>query len=918
MTNQSSTGNHSCHFKINWIQLLQIYKTHTKYFVIGSNNAETKFKVLKIDRSEPKNLVIEEDKAEYTLPQVKEIIERLHAGNWGRRQSSWRQRGLVQTLTAFGIIGFVRFLEGYYMILVTKRSVAAELGGHRIFKVEDTSMIYIPNSNARISHPDESRYLKSFQMVDLSSNFYYSNSYDLSNSLQQNVTFQYACTNINSSDNEDNLLDADTSTASGSTPESWHYEESAEEDGASSNGKETKNNVQKLAMCIEATPCKRYIWNSFLKEPIPKSLSHIASDWTVDVIHGFLGQIKINVYGKPVYVTLIARRSSCFAGTRFLKRGCNIHGDIANEVETEQIVHSATVTSFLKGHYTAYIQHRGSVPVHWFQDITASVVPAKPPITIAMSNPYAQVTGKHFSQLYHRYGSPIIVLNLVRKHERRTHESQLGKAFKSAIDYLNLFLPVDQQIIYQTLDMANLSHSTKSDVLVKLAMIAETDLQRTGFFQSNMQLFQHTLNKNPKWAELKGVKFGPFRLQTGVVRSNCVDCLDRTNSAQFISSKCALAYQLFSLGLLQTPEIEFDTDATRLFEELFEEHGDIIALQYGGSQLVHTIQSYRQTAVLASHSRDIVTTLSRYYSNTFSDTYKQSAINLFLGIYRPEEHDCPQWDLSTDVYLHNVGDDILASFENNNYTMWLNSALRSVLPLPLDFVTSFQTANCLKNHMTEMKYFTASDSKVDWFNEFYRTGELTSFDDLFGLTIVDSMTGCLANGYNNISPFALRADKWQEIKNQNKVSDSLSSQSSLDQSSSSDDDSVLEVRYTADDIVNVATKSMLKYPVPSDPINPLDEFSPRESYGDKISWTPSRKDLNLYRRYIAVEDIHNKFIPNSVFSQDSIYHVEPPTVGRQSRQIYEKSVACCTQYPTTLLTNYRVYQDYVNSVGEMH
>lgn len=34
-------------------------------------------------------------------------------------------------------------------------------------------------------------------------------------------------------------------------------------------------------------------------------------------------KIDICVYGKPLYVTLIARRSKKFAGTRFLKRGTN-------------------------------------------------------------------------------------------------------------------------------------------------------------------------------------------------------------------------------------------------------------------------------------------------------------------------------------------------------------------------------------------------------------------------------------------------------------------------------------------------------------------------------------------------------------------------------------------------------------------
>jgi len=35
-----------------------------------------------------------------------------------------------------------------------------------------------------------------------------------------------------------------------------------------------------------------------------------------------------------------------------------------------------------------------------------------------------------------------------------------------------------------------------------------------------------------------------IRRQTGVVRTNCVDCLDRTNAAQFVIGKCALAHQV--------------------------------------------------------------------------------------------------------------------------------------------------------------------------------------------------------------------------------------------------------------------------------------------------------------------------------------------------------------------------------------
>ncbi len=53
------------------------------------------------------------------------------------------------------------------------------------------------------------------------------------------------------------------------------------------------------------------------------------------------------------------------------------------------------------------------------------------------------------------------------------------------------------------------------------------------------------------------------RDQTGVLRVNCVDCLDRTNTAQFIAGKCALGYQLYALGVLAEPKVPFDCDTIR-------------------------------------------------------------------------------------------------------------------------------------------------------------------------------------------------------------------------------------------------------------------------------------------------------------------------------------------------------------------
>ena len=55
-----------------------------------------------------------------------------------------------------------------------------------------------------------------------------------------------------------------------------------------------------------------------------------------------------------------------------------IQGGVANEVETEQIVHDASVTKLDKGKISSFVQMRGSVPVYWSQDNTKMM--AKPPI----------------------------------------------------------------------------------------------------------------------------------------------------------------------------------------------------------------------------------------------------------------------------------------------------------------------------------------------------------------------------------------------------------------------------------------------------------------------------------------------------------------------------------------------------------
>lgn len=75
----------------------------------------------------------------------------------------------------------------------------------------------------------------------------------------------------------------------------------------------------------------------------------------------------------------------------------------------------------------------------------------------------------------------------------------------------------------------------------------------------------------------------PPRLQSGVLRTNCIDCLDRTNVAQYAYGWAALGQQLHVLGIRDVPAIELDDPLAISLMGLYERMGDTLAHQYGGS-----------------------------------------------------------------------------------------------------------------------------------------------------------------------------------------------------------------------------------------------------------------------------------------------------------------------------------------------
>lgn len=57
------------------------------------------------------------------------------------------------------LTGFVKFLEGYYIIVITQRAKVGVIGPHVIYKIMNTAVIPIPNDTVKYTHPDESRFV---------------------------------------------------------------------------------------------------------------------------------------------------------------------------------------------------------------------------------------------------------------------------------------------------------------------------------------------------------------------------------------------------------------------------------------------------------------------------------------------------------------------------------------------------------------------------------------------------------------------------------------------------------------------------------------------------------------------------------------------------------------------------------------
>ena len=82
-----------------------------------------------------------------------------------------------------------------------------------------------------------------------------------------------------------------------------------------------------------------------------------------------------------------------------------------------------------------------------------------------------------------RYSAPIIALDLVKQTEKTPREMKVGKAYKSAINYINSFLPKGLSIRYIPLDFSNIQKQSRRkrepSILERISILVGESLEIT-------------------------------------------------------------------------------------------------------------------------------------------------------------------------------------------------------------------------------------------------------------------------------------------------------------------------------------------------------------------------------------------------------------------------------------------------------
>lgn len=389
-----------------------------------------------------------------------------------------------------------------------------------------------------------------------------------------------------------------------------------------------------------------------------------ADPFILPVIFGVLEIRPTNFKGNPLTVVLITRRSRHRGGTRYFTRGLDEDGHAANYNETEQVVIVNDTSNSRMGGFAgssdmrsgqfgkanpdpgeemqimSYVQTRGSVPTYWAEINTLRYTPK---VQVRGVETALRAAQKHFDEQIRLYGDNYLI-NLVNQTGR---ERNIKNSYEQMVELLvsspredvqadlvtdEKFRTIQPETSQQRFDRLHYvyfdyHHETKGLRMHRAYALVEKladALARQAYFRA---------------VDMPGpdARLEPRAYQTSVMRTNCMDCLDRTNVVQSIFARHVLDRILEDLGWL--PRGSSFRDEDPVFEDLFRnmwaDNADVVSLAYSGTGAMKTDVTRTGNRTKMGALQDGRIGVTRYFKNNFLDGPRQDGFDLFLGAYLP-------------------------------------------------------------------------------------------------------------------------------------------------------------------------------------------------------------------------------------------------------------------------------------------
>ena len=484
------------------------------------------------------------------------------------------------------VIGLIESKKNNFLICSNKVKEIGEFLNSKIYKIEN--FIYLPEKINERKEVDE-KYIQMLNDFLQRNPLFYSNSFDLT------ISFK----NLN------NQLE----------------------------NKKEKNNSN-----IFPNTITYFAWNYSLG----KILDYEGmNEFIFPIINGFF-DIKNNIteYEKQFSFCMIARKDNRRSGMRFLLRGADSNGNVANFVETEEILIYKDSETY---HILSFIQIRGSVPFLWTQDPDCKLNPkVKIKDDFSLNN---EIFRLHINELIDNYDN-VCIINLI---DKKGDQKKVGEYYHNLVLNYKEKNPDNENKLNDTwFDFHHECKKMKYENLSKLMKEKVVDNGLKNYNYTHIIFDSKNINlPNKKLDEIfidKNTNLKFEKIQTGIFRNNCMDCLDRTNVSQSVLGRFTLHKMLFELKLLNEepngdPFQKFKPNFEKIFKLMWADHGDYISLSYSGTGALKSDFVRTGKRTLIGNLVDGYLSCKRFYINNFNDGYNQDCHDYFLNSINPTKID---------------------------------------------------------------------------------------------------------------------------------------------------------------------------------------------------------------------------------------------------------------------------------------